>query len=265
MRCSTELSSSIKAWASKREEAIQSLRNLADELMQHHKNVHIAKVSGSSTSIAGFGLVATGFGLAPVSFGTSLILSAVGGAVCAGGGMTAAGASIAGSRIFKSKLEEAQQIIDADRCAQEPVKKLMDKVNDLNSQASKITKVDVKNFVSFKVSLASFIKNLVDVGKVAKSSARVATTAVSEGAEAVVRSIGVASNAARIGLFAVSAAFLPLDIYTMVTSAMEIDSARKGNRESEPEVIKMLRKLAEELEQEMNDMLQAVYWFENSF
>ena len=47
------------------------------------------------------------------------------------------------------------------------------------------------------------------MGKVAKSSARVATTAASEGAEAVVRSVGAARNVARIGLFAVSAALLP--------------------------------------------------------
>ena len=52
--------------------------------------VHIAKVSGSSFSIAGFVLIAVGFGLAPVTLGTSTILEAVGGAMCAGGGTTAA-------------------------------------------------------------------------------------------------------------------------------------------------------------------------------
>lgn len=100
IRCSKELTASIKSWSSNREDTVKALRKLADELMEHHKNVHIAKVSGSSFSIAGFALIATGFGLAPVSFGTSLLLSAVGGAVCAGGGVTAAGASVAKKKNF---------------------------------------------------------------------------------------------------------------------------------------------------------------------
>ena len=42
---------------------------------------------------------------------------------------------------------------------------------------------------------------------------------------------------------------------------MEIDSAGQGNGESEPEAVKILRKMADELEQEMNSMFQAVYQF----
>ena len=64
----------------------------------------------------------------------------------------------------------------------------------------------------------------------------------------MLRSIGAAGNAARIGLFAVSAVFLPPDIYIMVISAMEIDYHRRGNRDNEPEVIKKLLGLADELE-----------------
>ena len=69
--------------------------------MEHHKNGHIAKLSGSSFSIAGFVLVATAFGLAAVRFGTSLILSGGGGAMCARRGATAAGSSVVRSRIFQ--------------------------------------------------------------------------------------------------------------------------------------------------------------------
>ena len=93
-RCSNELTESIQSWAEKRPETIEALRSLAQELLEHDKNVHIAKVSGSSFSIAGFVLAATGFGLAPVTFGTSAILSAVGGAMCAAGGATAAGSGL---------------------------------------------------------------------------------------------------------------------------------------------------------------------------
>ena len=45
---------------------------------------------------------------------------------------------------------------------------------------------------------------------------RAAATAAGEGAdsEAVLRSIGIAGNVARIGVFAISAVVLPVDIYT---------------------------------------------------
>ena len=93
-KCSIELTDSIQSWIEKRLKTVETLRSLADQLLKHDKNVHIAKVSGSSLSIAGFFLIATGFGLAPVTLGTSMILSAAGGAMCAGGGTTAAGSSI---------------------------------------------------------------------------------------------------------------------------------------------------------------------------
>ena len=249
--------SSIRLWSVKRRETIQTLRRLADELMEHHKNVHIAKVSGSSASVVGFILVATGFGLASaaVSLGTSLILSAVGGAFCSAGGATIAGSSIAERHIFKTELENAQEIIDADRKAQEPVQKLLDEM-------SKLSWGCVKEYVVFGQRVASMVKNLVDVGKGVKAGARVATTAASEGAEAVVRSVGIGFNAVRIGMFAVSAVLLPLDIYTLVQSSRAIDSARKGEKDKEPEAVKKLREVANGLETEMNKMLQNVDEFQ---
>lgn len=253
--CSSELISSIRLWSVKRRETVQTLRNLADELLEHHKNVHIAKVSGSSASIAGFVLLATGFGLAPVTLGTSVILSAVGGAICAGGGATAAGSSIVEMKIFKTKLAAVQEIIDADRKAQEPVEELLD---DLYRQVSRLSLSGMKDALSYNASVISLVKNLVDVGKSVKAGARMASTAAGEGAEAVLRSIGIAGNVARIGIFAVSVAFLPVDIWTLVNSSMAIDSARKGKRDKEPETVKKLRDLADTLEKEMHEILQVV-------
>lgn len=260
--CTTQLTSSIQQWSVKRRETIQTLRSLADELMEHYKNVHIAKISGSSASIGGFALVATGFGLAAVSLGTSLILSAIGGAICAGGGATVAGSSIVQSKIFKTKLATAQEIIDADRKAQEPVQKLL---KDLCREVSKESFGSVKNRLACNVSVALLVKNLVDVGNgVNMTGVSVATTMASEGMDGILRSIGIAGNTARIGIFAVSIALLPLDIYTMVTSFTEIDSVRKGKKEKEPEAVKKLRELADNLEKEMNEILQAVEEFQRN-
>ena len=97
VRRSNELLESFHSWSKKRVETVQVLRGLTDELLGD-KNVHIAKVSGSSFSIAGFVLMTTGFGLAPLTLETSAILSAVGGAMCAAGGATAAGSRLVVSR-----------------------------------------------------------------------------------------------------------------------------------------------------------------------
>ena len=259
--CSTELTSSIRVWSVKRRETVQTLRSLADELMEHHKNVHIAKVSGSSASIGGFVLLATGFGLAPVTLGTSLILSAVGGAICAGGGATVAGSSIVQTKIFKTKLAAAQEVIDADRKAQEPVNELLE---DLCREVSKESLGSLKNHLACNLSVALLVKNLVDVSNgVNITGVSVATTVASEGAEGLLRTIGIAGNTVRIGIFAVSVALLPLDIYTMVKSLTEIDSVRKGKKDSEPEAVKKLRDLADNLEKEMDEMLHAVDEFQH--
>lgn len=81
---------------------------------------------------------------------------------------------------------------------------------------------------------------------------RTAATAAGEGAKAVLRSIGIAAgNVARIGVFAISAVVLPVDVYTLVTSAMKFNSHGK----EEPQAVKKLRDLVDELEREMIEML----------
>ena len=196
-------------------------------------------------------MIAVGFGLAPVTLGTFTILSAVGGAMCTGGGTTAAGSSLLRNRIFKRKHAKAQEIIDADRQAQESVQKLL---SELYREVSALSVRDALDGLSYNKNLGFLIKNLVDIGKLAKASTRAAAIAGSEGAEAVLRTIGIAGNAARIGGFAISAVLLPVDIYTLVTSAMKI----KSHGVDEPEEVRKLKELAAELEREMNEILAVV-------
>lgn len=256
-RCSNELTESIQSWAEKRPETVKALRNLAQELLEHDKNIHIAKVSGSSFSIAGFVLVATGFGLAPVTFGTSAILSAVGGAMCAAGGATAAGSSLVGSKLFKTKLAKAQEIIETDRQAQESVEKLL---NKLYLEISALSVGGAIDILSYNKNIIFFVKNLVDIGIFAQASGTAATTVASEGTVALLSSIGIASNVARIGLFTISAVALPFDIHTLVTSAMKI----KSNCEEEPEAVRKLEDLAAELEREMDEIRKALREFHSA-
>ena len=44
-----------------------------------------------------------------------------------------------------------------------------------------------------------------------------------------------------------------LSTYSLVTNSIEIDAARKGKKDKEPEEVKKLRELADELQKEMQD------------
>jgi len=202
-----ELNFLVHDWIPKRKRTVQTLREVADKLMAHHKNVCIAKSTGSSASLVGFVLVAVGFGLSFVTLGSSLILSAVGGGICAAGGLTTTGSSITEVCIQKDSYKTAQKIFDEDREAMETVEKLR---GELEEEAK-------------------------------------------EGGEASFRGLSAAGRVAHVGGFAFSAVLLPLDIYTLVTSAREIDAARKGKKDEEPEAVKNLRMLADELEKELRD------------
>lgn len=251
-----ELIDKARLWSVQRKNTVRILRELADDILEHHFNVNVARIAGSSSAIGGFALVATGFALAPFTFGSSVILSAVGGALCAGGGAAAAGSGLVKRKIIQNKLAIAQEAVKADQRALEPVQKLL---GDLDREVSKSTSFgELKDHLALCGGVVMLIKNLVDLGKGAKAGARVAAIAAGEGIEAVFRAIGIGANAARIGLFAVSAILVPLDIYTLVDSSIQIDNARREKRESEPEVVKKLKGLAEALEKEMDEFLGTV-------
>ena len=180
-----ELNFLVHDWIPKRKRTVQTLREVADKLMAHHKNVCIAKLTGSSASLVGFVLVAVGFGLSFVTFGSSLILSAVGGGICAAGGLTTAGSSITEVCIQKDSYKTAQKIFDEDREAMETVENLR---GELEEEAK-------------------------------------------EGGEASFRGLSAAGRVAHVGGFAFSAVLLPLDIYTLVTSAREIDAGNSIKRD----------------------------------
>ena len=263
LTASRELIVKARLWSVERKNTVRILRELADDILKHHFNVNVAslqcQIAGSSSAIGGFALIVTGFALAPFTFGSSaVILSSVGGVLSAGGGAAAAGSSLAKRKIIEKKLAIAQEAMKADQRALQPVQKLLD---DLDREVSKIKSTsfdEVKDYVSFSGNFATLIKNLVDLGKSAKANARAAQIAAGEGIVTVFRAIGIGANAARIGLFAVSAIFFLFDIYTLVDSSVEIDNARKEKRESEPEVVKMLKGLAEALEKEMDEFLRTM-------
>ena len=230
----------IRNWIPKRKESVHILRVLAEKLMVHHNNVCKAKVAGSSASVAGFALSAVGFGLSFVTFGASLILTGVGLGVGAAGGLTNAGSMIAEACIQKDTFDTAQKIIDDDLEATEEIARLTQEIGR-EAQNS-----NIGNGLKAGLTSAFILKNCAETGF--KLGAGIAGTAASEGGEALFRGLSVAGRVVHIGGFAISAVLLPVDIYTLVTSSMEIDASRKGKKDQEPEAVKKLRELANELE-----------------
>lgn len=248
-----QLKEKFNEWIPKREKSVRTLRALADKLMEHHNNVHIAKVAGSSSSVAGFVLTSVGFGLSFFTFGASLVLSGIGIGVGAAGGATNAGSMIAEACIQKDTYNAAQKIIDDDREAAEAIEMLAEK---FQKEAKKtITAYGFKAGVTG----ALVVKNCVETGL--KFGARIVGIAANEGGETFFRGLSVAGRAVHIGGFAFSVIALPFDLYTLVTSSIEIDAARKGDQDNETDAAKTLRKLADELEMNIpnkKDLFQEV-------
>ena len=237
-----QLKAMVHDWIPKRKATVHILRALADKLMEHHNNVQIAKVAGSSASVAGFVVAGVGFGLSFVTFGASLILTLVGVGVGAAGGITNAGSSIAEASIQKDTLTTAEKIINDDREAIQAIKKRLEELG------TKAEEKIIENGVMAGFSSVSFLT------KSAETGARIAGTAASEGSEALFRGLSVTSRVAHIGGFAFSAILLPFDLHTLITSSIKVDAARKGKKDKEPpNAVKELRKMACDLERNMPD------------
>ena len=238
-----QLKEKFNEWIPKREASVRTLRALADKLMEHHNNVHIAKVAGSSASVAGFVLTSVGFGLSFFTFGASLVLSGIGIGVGAAGGVTNAGSMIAEAYIQKDTYNAAQKIIDDDREAAEAIEML---AKEFEKEAKKTI---IANGLKAVVTGALVVKNCVETGL--KFGASIVGIAANEGGETFFRGLSVAGRAVHIGGFAFSVITLPFDLYTLVTSSIKIDAARKGDQGNETDAAKTLRELADELELNM--------------
>lgn len=236
-------------WITKRKATVRTLRVHADELMEHHKNVCVANVAGSSVSIAGFAAVATGFGLSFVTFGASLALAlyGAGAVVGAAGGLVNLGSSLTEGYLQKKALANVQKIIEEDREAISVLQKLLEEAKQPQNKL-------ILEGIWMGCKGARMLETCARTGY--KIGVRVGAQAVSEGGETLFRSLKMAERVAHVGGFVVSAALLPLDIYTVVKNAIEIDAVKEGKKDIEPEVVKKVRAIADELESELTFLLE---------
>ena len=98
-----------------RKKTIAMLKDLASELDKTRKDVNIAKVTGTSTAVAGGVVAGLGFLASFLTLGAASPLIGVGVAAAASGGVTAGGAEIADVVISQNKMADAQRIMDKDK------------------------------------------------------------------------------------------------------------------------------------------------------
>ena len=72
-----ELVEELKKTMLYREEAIQQMKVVADELDRKHRDANIAKLIGSGASVIGSIVSGVGFFLSPITAGTSALATAV--------------------------------------------------------------------------------------------------------------------------------------------------------------------------------------------
>ena len=219
----------------KRKLTVQLLRSLADEIQKHHKNANIAKLTGTSASLVGSGLMIGGSIAAFFTFGASLMVTAVGVGITAAGGVTAGGSALVESLLSKSNVKIVQKALDDDRKLVEKIKELLRKIN----RASEIEQVYFKAG-SATMAIASTMKTT------ATAAYKIGKSASVNGGETLFKTLGNAAKGFHIAGLTLSIVLIPVDVYSLVTTSMDV---HKG---SIPDVVKDIRKTADDLEAELN-------------
>ena len=258
----------VYEWIGVREVTIKMMRDTADEIDKHYKNVNISRIAGAGTAIAG-GAMALGAGIATLATAglaapvTAPIIAA-GTVISVAGGGTSAGASIVDIIISKVKLSNVQKQIDNDNKKLEELiqqKKVIEEITELlqkrmnSSHESKdvlgvfTATTTVGRVGSGAAAIYATGKGAVKFGEIVlKSGVQVGKvgSGIVKGGAAAARFGRVALQGAAVGSIALEAIVIPLNIAEIVMSGI---SLYKG---SETKASHQLREKANDFEKLKN-------------
>jgi len=254
---------------------IVELRSLQEELDKHHRNVNIAKVSGTSTSLVGTALIIGGFIGSFFTFGASLGLSIAGGAISTAGAITA-GATLTEWGIIKQSMKDIQKKIDHDLELHNELVVLLSELGRLdrnlihngNRQVLNkfdsygITEQDTFSLMTLVRALSSGMKldngSDIPIIRHLRSTAAVVSTSTAS-AQILTKSAGRAlmSGMSNVGKaffvagFVLSVVTVPLDIYCLVSDSKELHTnAKSATSEKMKTIIQQLELSMLELREE---------------
>ena len=266
---------SCQTWESLRDESITKLKDLADTIDWHHRNVNITNVTASAVGIsatvvtvaAGIAAFFTLGGTAPIAVGAA--------AVGATSGLTGLGASLTEMGLTNSVCSEAQKCINAD---QELTVQLYTKIDRMYECAEKLQvsteKLDkwdglevartvfvsissAGTVVSSVPALAKFVAKLTKVHKVvwvAKCGSKLGKALPSLKSLNLVKQFPsiMGKGAARVFGKALTAVGFVLDVYSLITTSIDL---AKG---SVTETGTTLRGKVEELQKEKTEVAKLI-------
>ncbi|CAC5423580.1 unnamed protein product [Mytilus coruscus] len=236
-------------------EVVLGLKELADNLDKHFKKIAKAKVFGSVTSIGGGILAGIGFGLSFATFGASLGLTLAGSIIAGAGGATVGGSMITDAVLSIKRRKSAQDILDEYNTI---IKELTDECIEIGQLMEKknVNMEDCEHWIAFWKKLVigggsttkcvtwNVIKTTISTSL--KISAANADEAIAAGARAgttAFKALGTtAGRTIHIAGGVVGIILMPLDIYTLVDSALTI------HKNKTHKVSSQIRKWADEID-----------------
>ena len=231
---------------------MEKLEELASKLHEQHIDVSKSTIAGASASTVGGILAIAGLIATPFTFGAGLVVSLVGAGIGGTGGLVMSVSKVIEIILAKLGLKEVQGVIDEDK---EACTQLQEKLDILGRFISDFREIESNGFEflhnlgggEFTTSTEEKIDFSARFFRVFSGAASIGAGAVAAGAFAraggLVRA-GAAAGAGAANLVGgvAGAVLLPLDIYLLVKSSLEV---RRG---STTQVVDHIRKLLGELE-----------------
>ncbi|XP_048247437.1 uncharacterized protein LOC124149960 [Haliotis rufescens] len=235
----------------KKQEVMDALKHLADELDVKQRDMNIAKTAFASGGIAATGLTVAGIAAAPFTFGASLGMTIAGVALGVSSGLGGLATTIADKIINSKTMTEAQAKIDYQKTVTD-LASLLKSVNSNNSHElrNRITEeINSLGESESRVTLELILSGLKTAAEAGGSAAR--TTAVA-GAVAARTTLAVGktmmdvmetgAKAMKIGGVVLSVLTVPLDLHTMISNSIKI------HKKTPSETAEEIRNMATHLE-----------------
>ena len=259
----------VYKWIGVREVTIKMMRDTADEIDKHYKNVNISRIAGAGTAIVG-GAMALGGGIATlVTAGVATPITApviaAGTVMSFAGGTTSAGASIVDMIISKVKLSDVQKQIDTDNKKLEELiqqKKVVEEITELLQKRinSSRENKDVLGAFTATTTVGRVGSGAVAICATGKGAAKLVLESgaqvgkvgggIAKGGAAAARFGRAALQGAAVGSIALEAVVIPLNIAEIVVSGI---SLYKG---SETKASRQLREKANDFEKLINVVMK---------
>ncbi|XP_068762403.1 apolipoprotein L3-like [Montipora capricornis] len=246
-------------WIPIRQRTIKRLEELATKLHEHHRNVNIATVTGTSMCTVGSILSAAGLITAPFTFGAGIIVSLVGAGIGGTGGLAMSGSKVVEKILEKLRLKDVQLAIDEDHTACVELEQQLDSLKDFISQLAELLnslktplpddalllrELEGNGFQFLRARIFSNVigsstKERVDISakffRAVSAAAPLSTSAIAT-ARAVARTAAMAGT--RVAHYvgsAISFVILPFDVVLLVRSSLEL---HRGSTSSAVEEIR---------------------------